>query len=300
MNLQTLKIQLFGIFNLALPILIFYFISPSLFTTWWGISYICLLIGVYIYWIGHKGTKAQAASLKFEPTGIHKEQFEKTIAACKLNPQDFNLRYGFTNEMLAMTMFNTVTIDPLYVSEIQDPEMIKAKDILDQYIVPTLVDIRKNRIQKTKEQFSPVVQRFIFMHELAHVHFNYSYKKLIVNGFIGFCVGLIGINAALALAQFNGYLAFFVGILIAALTDIVLLYISNALFVAHAEKQADLFAAAHCSKEDLALVADFFEKHQIINDQSNTADGISKNIPSVFLNGHHNGFDRAKTLRERC
>lgn len=300
MNFQLIKTQLFGIFNLAIPVLIFYFISPSLFAAWWGISYICLLIGVYIYFMGYKTTRTQAASLTFEPSRIYKEQFEKTIAACKLNPQDFNLRYGFTNEMLAMTMLNTVTIDPLYISSIEDPEMVKVKDILDQHIVPSLSEVQKNRIQKTKEQYLPAVQRFIFMHELAHVHFNYSYKKLILNGFLAFCSGFIGINAALALLPYSGYLAFAVGIIAAACVDLLLAYVSNALFTAHAEKQADLFAAAHCSKDEVAAAADFFEKHQIINDEFNSLDAISKNLPSVMLNGHDNGFERARVLRKRC
>lgn len=300
MNIHSIKQQIIGVVNLSMPIVIIYALYPALLQSGLGKIAIALLIGAYVYFLGNRITKAQANSLLFKPTGPHKEEFEKIITACKINPQDINIRYGYSNEMIAMTILNTVAIDQLYSNEPisdQDPEFIKVKDILDTHVVINLSPEQKTRLQKIKEISTPQSQRFIFKHELAHVFHNYSKKKLVVNGMIGACAAYCGINIGMLLLNYNGYSALLGGMLAGGLSDLFLSYASNALFTAKEETQADIFAAHNSPKEDILAAADFFEKHQMILDHTNISQGFIGKVPSVILNGHHNGFARAHSLR---
>ena len=180
MNIQLLKQHVIGIINLSMPIVIVFFVWPAVLYSFIGKLIVSLLVGAYVYYLGRKITYAQANSLLYSPSHAHKEEYEKMILACGMNPQDVRLRYGYTQEKIAMTILDTVTIDPLYFQDQADldSEMVKVKDILQQHIVVTLSDEQKNRTEKIKNVLSDSVQRFIFRHELAHTHYQYSQKKL--------------------------------------------------------------------------------------------------------------------------
>jgi hypothetical protein len=118
-----------------------------------------------------------------------------------------------------------------------------------------------------------------------------------VNGLIGLFAAYSGISIGMMLMPYNGFVALLCGMFAGGTADLLFTYISNALFTAREEKQADLFAAKHSSKEEILAAADFFEKHQMIVDQAKRNAGILGKIPSVILNGHHDGFARAAILR---
>ncbi len=301
MNIQSLKQQVIGIINLSMPIVIVFSMYPAILHNMFGRIIVALIVGAYVYYLGRKITHTQANSLLYSPTDSHKDEYEKMVVACGIDPQNVRLRYGYTQERIAMTILNTVTIDPLYYHDQDDLdlEMVKVKNILQQHIVVTLSEEEKNRTTKIKNILSDSVQRFIFRHELAHIQYQYSQKKLLINGLITATSALLGICIALHMLAYSGYLALLAGMLTGGICDLFFSYTSNALFTAQEEKKADLFACAHSSKEEIMAAAQFFEQHQVINDEY-TAHKIIGKVPPVILTGHPHGLDRAAYLRQQA
>ena len=174
MLFTLLKNQFIGILNLSLPVLAVAYFYPSLLCQWYTILLVSLALGLYIFYLNYKMARNQIDGLLYKPTGLVREKIEKIIIDCGLDPVSFELRYAFSNEMIGSATFNTIIIDPLVWSIIEeDPEAIKVKQILEAQLVPNFSELQKKRYSAIKEVFSPYAQRFIFKHELAHVAHNF-------------------------------------------------------------------------------------------------------------------------------
>ena len=296
---NTFKLQIIGVINLTLPIIAIAYYYPLFLQNNWGISLCSIAIGLYVFFLNYKATKKNENAFLFIPTGACKEEFEKTIQECNLNPQTINLRYGYSNEGLAMTIFSTIIIDPLIWHDLdEDPEALKVKGILATHIIPTLSDTQKNRINKTKEAFTSGAQRFIFKHELGHIFYNYSNKKLFLMSILGAIATWSGIYTTMVTLKYLSIFAIPFGMFVGGLNDLFLMFLSNLFFKAQEEKKSDIFAAYYSSKADINDAADFFEKHQMILDANPEPNNIFSKFPSVLMTGHPHGIIRSRYLRE--
>lgn len=255
-------------------------------------------MGLYIFYFNYRQVKNLTAALKYSPSGDYKKEFEKNIIQCRMDPERVALRYGYSNEMIATAMLGTVNLDPLLWNTIEnDPEAQTVKDILKVHVFPTLSEIQKQRIARTQEILSPGAQRFIFKHELAHVHYNYSIKKLCVLGTIGILSTWLAISVSVLLLPVQSLLALLGGLFVGGVSDLLLTYCSNVLFTSREEKNADLFAAQHSNVEDIEAAAQFFEKLQQIRDATQEVDNLFAKLPSLVATGHYHGKVRACYLR---
>jgi hypothetical protein len=300
MLLAVLKQQFLGVINLACPLLIIALVWPTWFFSPLGAIVSALLVGFYVYYLNYKAARNQASALQFVPSGIHGQEFERCVHECGINPQVVRMRYGYCNESMAMALFNTILVDPLVWQGIDDdPEALKAMQVLEHYIIPTLSETQKVRIQKVNEILTAPAQRFIIKHEVGHVVAHYSHMKLVLVGVIGACAAYTGILAArwALSAQVPGVVALIVGIVVGGIIDLGMSYASNALFKARQEKEADIFAVEHSSVQEIMAAADFFEHYQAIIDEHPFHTGFLAKIPTTLLTGYCDGRDRAQYLR---
>ena len=292
------KQQVLGVINLSLPIIVLFYVYPHLFLSF-TVRFVCALLwGAYICYLNWKQLKNLMNSLKYVPTGDKKDLFNNAIKECNLNPNDFNVRYAYTNESIALAAGNTLVIDPIIWRDIDnDSEATKVKDIFELHIKHTLSDAQKDRLIAFHKTLNAAAQRFIFKHELGHIFYNYSYKKLVVIFMIGALTTYTGITAAVIALQVNGIIVLFLGLFVGGMSDILFTYISNALWKVYEEKKADKFAVQYSSYEDIQAAAHFFEKHQEIIDATTKQEKtLLRFIPSIFLSGHQNGKSRSKFI----
>lgn len=291
------KQQIVGTLNLAIPILALAWLYPSLFQHIWGIVGCSVVMGLYILYLNYKATKNYVAVLTYIPSGAHKEDFEESIRACNVDPQTIHLRYGYTNEQIAIVAFTTIVIDPLLWQGItEDPVALQVKNILDVHTVPLLPEAQKTRIAMVHDLFSVPAQRFIFKHELGHIFHKYSPKKLAVIGLIGACATYAGVSTAVALQSF-GVLAIPLGIFVGGLTDLLLSYTSNVVFKLYEEKRADRFAVRYSTQEEIEAAADFFERHHEVFMTHQGPQNLLTKLPSIIASGHLSGKARADYIR---
>ncbi len=297
MLLTLLKNQITGIINLSIPLLVIAYFYPWLFGNCYSILAISLAMGFYVLYLNYKMARNQVKGLLYKPSGQIKEKIEKIIIDCGLDPASFELRYAFSHEMIGSATFNTIVIDPLVWSIIEeDPEAIKVKQILEAQLVPGFSELQKKRYAAIKEVFSPYAQQFIFKHELAHVAHNFSRKKLVIVGCIGALTALTGICTAHLLLPLIGGFAIIVALVAAGLFDILMSYLSNIVFKVRAEYNADIFAAQASTIQEIEAAAEFFEKHYSIL-RENQEQTILAKLPSEILSGHPNAKNRVSYLR---
>jgi hypothetical protein len=294
-----LKQQIISVINISIPLLIVIYYYPS-----WVLQIetrlLCAIaMGIYIAYLNYNNTKKMTRLLQFVPTSHYKQQLEQWIVAAGMDPEKIQIRYGYCHESLAMTMFDTIVIDPLvYTLFEQDSTAQEAKQVIDTYIMPTRSEEVKRKILQFKTILSPQAQQFIFMHELGHIYDRYSIKKIMIIGIIGTLAAYIGISMGVYLFPLIAGYAIICALLIGGLVDIVLSYLSNLFFKLAEEKDADLFAASHCDTDTINAAADFFENHQEIVDQHKQYEGLLARLPSSIASGHPNGKTRAVYLRE--
>ncbi len=296
--LALLRQQALGIVNLSLPILAIAYFYSDFIQSAYGAIICSLFIGFYLFYLNWKNALNQIKALPFIPTGAHKELLEKVIRSCGIHTDTVQLRYGYTYESIAMAINNAIIIDPLVCSAFEDdPEAIKVKNIVEIQIFPTTPQAQKQRINAIRQALSPDAQLFIFKHELGHVYYNYSYKKMVLISLIGTISAYVGITTSVTLLMILDGFAILAGLLAAAITDLLLSYSSNYFFKAYEEKKADIFAASHSTRQEIAAAADFFEVHQDILNAHKEQTLVAK-IPGVILSGHPDGKTRANYLRK--
>lgn len=295
-----LKQQIIGVINLSIPLLVLVYFYPTLVFTFPGVLTCSLVMGIYIGFLNYRATKNHANHLQFIPSGQSQYLLEQWITDVGMNPATIQLRYGYCQEGVALAIFNTVVIDPVICNLFdQDPEAMKAKQAIELYVIPTLPQERKNKIARMKEIISPDAQHFIFIHELGHVFYSYSIKKIILNGFIGMFATYCGISVGVIVFTFWGGLPGTIcGMVTGGLVDLIVSYLSNIFFKVREEKNADFFAAQRSSPEVINAAAHFFEQHQAIMDSEKERGDILAQLPSTLMTGHPNGKTRAKYLRD--
>jgi hypothetical protein len=290
------KQQVIGTINLSIPLIILYQFYPILLVSVAGRLFCAAVIGSYIYYLNRNALLTMVRTLTFVPTHRHKKEFEDLITECNLNPQNINLHYSYTNKQTALAALNSVVVDPLIWSMVdEDPQAKQVKDI----VTPMLANAFKDKayVEEAKQVFSTAAQRFVFKHELGHIFHNYSSKKLTIIWLIGTSSAFMGMTAAVNFLHWGGMAALLVGLVTGGVIDLMLTYISNFFFKVQEEKKADFFAARYCSREEIDAAADFFEKNQHIID-AHFSESIMHKLPSTIVSGHPTIPARVHYLRQ--
>ncbi|MFA6065857.1 MAG: hypothetical protein WC707_01605 [Candidatus Babeliaceae bacterium] len=295
---KAFKLQIIGVLRLSGIIIFLYQLNSSILWTFQGRIMCSLMMGLYICYLNWQATKNLATSMQYTPSGECKELFDEIIRLCGMDPSTICLRYAYTDEAVAMAIFNTVVIDPSVWHGIeQDAAAIRVIDIVNTHITPTMISEKQRRLFKIKEALSLPAQRFIIKHELGHIYHNYTNKKLFIIGIIGVGVTYLGLITTKTLLGLFGAGAVFFGILVAGIADVILSYGSNVFFKMNEEKKADLFAVQRSSSEDIEAAILFFEQVQEIRDANPDPDNVFFKIPIIILSGHLDGKIRAAYLR---
>lgn len=298
--LHGLSQQMVGVFNLSMPLFLVYQVSPDFLLSYPGIILCSLAIGAYVAYLTYFRSKNEMQSWKFIPSPDQTTIFNKTIIACGLDPAKIALRYAYAGDGVAVTLFNTIVIDPMLWKDIDDPEFYKTREIIEKHVLPVVDEHKKRLHAQIDTILTPSVQEFIFKHELGHVVRQFSTRRIIMLG----CMAALATGAALwavwsTIGALGGLRAFLVGFIVGTCVDLLLSYASNVFFKAQEEKKADLFACHFSSREEIEKAADFFEQYEgYAQEYRNALGGMHTMIPSIILSGYIDGKSRARYLRD--
>lgn len=292
--------QVFGTLNLACPFILLYKFAPNFALTTSGITLYGLLVGLYLIYSNYSAAQKQLKTLLYTPTVPHNQQFDQAIEHCRLDPKQVSIRYAYTGDNIAMTMFNSVILDPLVWKNIEDPELIKARDVVEKFIIPTLPDNKKALLNIIQKEMTPDAQKFIFRHELGHVFYNYSYKKILLMGAVGMLVACITLLFAKQVMPTLGEAGTFViCILLSCAVDLLLGFATNFFFKTKVEYNADIFATKFSTKAEIKAAAEYFEKYeQTAQAYRHSTNRFLNVIPTTILIGYIDGITRGKYLRD--
>ncbi|MDP3889296.1 MAG: M48 family metalloprotease [bacterium] len=301
MILLYLITQFKGVVIVSIPLIILAILKPEVFNYYSAIVICSLAMGCYITYLNYITTKQQADVLLFVPSGECKAAFDQEINRCTLSPDAIRLRYGYCDDMIAQTIFNTVKVDPRMWKDIDaDPKVAEVVQIIKNHIMPGVPEDKKNLHDKIAVALTAPAQRFIFRHELGHVYNKSVIKRLGVIALVGTLAAFIGIaGATLFLGSLPGFFVVLIGMFFGGCADLFLSHGSKAIFNYHDEKRADLFAVRHSSAEEILAAAQFFENYQTYaDDYKRESMGLLANIPQAILSGHPDGKVRASYLRK--
>lgn len=297
--MNNLLLSLIAHFNIALPIAVLYYYFPAFVLSFSGAITLSFFWAAYVFYLNYAQSKALMGRLQFAPSGDSVEYFNKQIRQAGLDPQKVIMRYGYNDDQLAITNFTMIVIDQMLWKGINDPEFVKAQEVVTAHVLPTLIEPKKRFQAQINEMFTEPVQRFIFKHELGHVADNYGYKKLILMALSAFLSVFSGLCFTAQFITVLDPLTMLLGaLLIAATIDVVCPYLINYFFKSYKELEADRFAARVSSKQEIEAAADFFEKYEIYAQECRAAIGDSSLIPLVFRIGYVDGHERVKRLRK--
>ena len=288
-----------GIARISMPILIIAYVAPNTIANPYSSLLIAMIIAAWRVFLMYQQAKNEAVILKFEPTGDIRAELDELVSSCGMNPATINLRYRFVNDMVAVTTFNLIGIDHMVWHGLEnDSQAVQAKNIIEQVIMFNWTQEQRDNLAKIKQFLSPAAQRFIFRHELGHIYYQYTYKKLISVGLIITLFAYAGIRLAYNLYPMLGMLAILVAIVAAGVLDIALSYVSNYFFKTWAERYADEFAARYSNAEEILAAADFFERYQEIIDSTRKPLGMLAKLPNSLLAGYPETPIRVAYLRD--
>ncbi|MCL4361825.1 M48 family metalloprotease [Candidatus Dependentiae bacterium] len=251
--------------------------------------------------MAYASTRNQSKGLLFAPTGVYKQQFIDEIIRCGLEPKKVLVRYAYTDDAVAMTLFNVIAVDQMVWNTIQDdPEALKAREVVEKHVLPNVPENKKEMHQVIKNNLTPNVQKFIFRHELAHVFYNYSYRRVLITSIIGAAAAGIALAVAFnANPILGGFGTLLISICAGAIADLLFSYATNFFFKSYEEKRADIFATRFSSKEEIEEAANFFEQYeQAARKYRETFGSIMFKLPTTIVNGYIDGMRRAQYLRE--
>lgn len=296
-----LRQQLVGVINISLPFLCLYYLAPDYALSLVGIILYCFAVGAYVGYVVYASTRNQSKGLLFAPTDVYEQQFANEIILCGLDPKKVLVRYAYTDDAIAMTLFNVVVVDPMVWSTIQDDsEALKARDVIEKHILPSVAENKKEMHHAIKSNLTPNVQRFIFKHELAHVFYNSSYRRVFITSLMGATATSIALILAFKAKPILGGLgALLISICVGAIVDLLFAYATNFFFKSYEEKRADIFATRFSSKEEIESAAGFFEQYEwAARKYRETIGSIIFKLPTTIVNGYIDGVRRAQYLRE--
>lgn len=291
--------QLIGMINISLPLILLYVLFPNFVLSFWGILCCSLGVGLYVAYITHIITKNQARSLLFIPSEEYTQIFNQEIVHCGLEPKDVALRYSYTDDGVAMTLFNTIAIDPMFWKEIDDPELLKTRRVIEQFILPHVPENKKTLHAHINAILTPLAQRFIFKHELGHIFYNYSHKRVLVTGILSTLAAAAGMYTVQStITTWGGLVSLVLGIAVGGLLDMLTTYANNIFFKVREEKKADIFACKFSSKEEILAAADFFEQYEHhAQEYRKSIGGLTAWMPTIILSGYIDGVSRAHYLK---
>jgi len=300
MNTINIIQEIFAALNIALPITIAYHYFPEFTLSPLGITMFSALAGAYFMFFAYTTGKKQFNGLLHAPSGEYLELLHKEIIKCGICPTKIRLKYGYTDDKLALTSINTIVIDQMLWKNVDnDPEALKAKSIIKTHVLPTLSPDVIAWHDKINKLFTPETQNFIFRHELGHVVHNFSIKYYLISGFTIMFATAVGLLVArTAINSFDGIVALTLGMLAGILVDSFAPYALNIFFKAPAERNADLFAARFSSQEEIEAAAHFFEQYDICADEFKSKIGIPIQRSTIIFNGYPSGKTRAEYLRK--
>lgn len=289
--------QIAGVINLSLPLIILYNIQSSFLTTFWAQIFCSFSVGAYVYYCAYKQLHNLENSLQYSPTGECKELFDAMIKDCGIDPENIILKYAYTQGTMAMTAGKTVIIDPVVWHGLEnDAQAMQVKNIFHEHIEKNISIFAKERIWGIHQLLTDRVERFIFKHELAHVIFNFSIKKLLILFFSSSLAAYCGIVTAVSVLQVHSLFAIFSGMFIGGIIDFIFTLVSNIIWKLQVEKQADGYAVRFSSKEDVQAAALFFEEHQALLDKFKDPKDYLGMFPSEITSGHQHGKLRSAYL----
>lgn len=237
-------------------------------------------------------------SWKFIPSPAQTALFNKTIVSCGLDPEKVALRYAYADDGIAITLFNTIVIDPMLWKDVDDPEFYKTREIIEKFVLPSVDEDKKRLHANIDTILTPTVQEFIFKHELGHIVRQFSIRRIILVGIIAFVSTSVALLTVRAAIHLGGFTAFCIGFLVGTCVDLILSYASNVFFKAQEEKRADFFACSFSSREQIEHAADFFEQYEHFAQMyRETLGGIHILIPTILLSGYINGKSRSQYLK---
>jgi hypothetical protein len=293
------KQQLMGTLNITFYVFVMYallgdFVISNL---WWRLG-VSFLLGLYIAFIQYGATKALANNLQFEPEGPYKDILCTSIRECNLDPATIRLRYGYSQGSIALTIENTISIDPMVWKESAEHNSIqKARENINTYISPKISQGQKELDNFIKEHMTPDCQNFIFKHELGHITNHYSIKKIVLTGCVMATAVFLGTTLVWLLMPYVGGLASaFIGAIIGSATDILLSSTTNIFFKYNQEKEADRFAIRYSTPKEMEAAAQFFERHQAFYDKI-MAEQDRFYAATKYLSGNLDGKERAILLK---
>lgn len=293
--------EFIGIFSLSFIPLVFYFHMSERIKKMVGILLCSFIMGAYVAAVSYRAAWNFERQLIFEPEEKYRKKFEKQIEEVGMCPNQVKLRYAYNDDAIGLTLFNTIIIDPmLWKSLEKDIAFTNAQKIINTYVMPAVSPAKKKFQEQLNKSLTPLVQRFIFKHELSHVDDNFSWKKIILVGFLSILTTFIVLNLVTMMLPFwSGWLVYVLALLLAVGINLGLNWTSNYFFKAKKEKEADLFAAKYCSKEEINAAADFFEQYEKNAKELRKTDGITwTDCAPQFFRGYASGEDRVKYLRE--
>lgn len=293
--------QIIGVTYIAIFFISLYQISPSFALSRQGVALWSLLVGLYVGGVSYYTTHSQSQGLLFAPTGPHSQQFTQEVSKCGCDTEIVCVRYAYTDDAIATTHFNTIALDSMAWSTTQnDPEAVKARDMIEKCIIPHVPADKKELHTAIQNNLSKDAQAFIFRHELGHVFYNDSMRRVVRAAF----VGAIGMGMTLTLASLlmpilGGVRTALACVGVGAVADLLFGYASNLFFKVYEEKRADLFAAKFSSQKEIEAAASFFETYEVACGKYR--DGLNSMLyllPLSLYNGHIDGVIRARYLRE--
>lgn len=292
--------QIQGVWNLSFPFIMFYLVAPDYALSTIGMIGYALYIGLYIAYLTYSANHNLTRQLIYRPTNEDLNLFKHYLAACNVPIENINIRYAFAGEGIALTRFNTITMDPIIFEEFKDDSYHAAREIVETHILPTRNIHEISFLEQLRLSMKPTVQEFIFKHELGHVTQKYTANFIAITSFSTSIITLVTLLVSRSLIQhINGYATILISMALATFLDICANYLVNIFFKTRYEKLADKFACAYSSKEVILDAADFFEKYEshATEYRKNINAHTMQKLPR-FLFGHLEGTSRAKRLRE--
>jgi len=301
MILNSIIQEFTGLIPFAVILFIVFLIIPGHFFKIGTIIALSLVFGICVSCLNYFITQIQLDVLKFSPSELWMKPFEHDISQCGLQPKDVNIRYRFANDSVALTFFNTVTIDPMMWKGLEhDQAAIDAKKNIETFVTPKIPIKTKLFLDNIKNIMSPEAQKFIFKHELGHVFHNYSLKYIVLAGtMVAVATFIALISAGATITSLGGTAAIMIGLTLGGSTKLILGYSKNVFFKAREERMADDFAAQFSTKEEIEAAADFFEHYESHAQEYRKDLELNSNIPSIILTGYTDGKTRAQELRNK-
>jgi len=289
-----------GWVQLSLPFIVLYFYCPQFILSFNGAIFCSFLIGLKLAFIVYQQGKNMIKGLQFTPTGKFKKYFDKQIKEVGLNPENISLRYAYCDTNIALTAFNTIIIDQMIWSGFdEDPVFIEAQQVVKKHLQPTFSIQSKKLHKEIKAALTPHAQKFIFKHELGHVVDKYSWKKVILNAFIGFTATFVSFSIIQNfITVYDNLLVLFLAIIVAAFIDLSSSYLSNGLFKVSEEQNADIFAVKYSSKKEIIAAADFFEQYEKHAKEYRKSIGSMADYSTRFLMGYVPSEERVQSLKK--